>query len=157
MANFSRLSLRKAAHAVLFAAMCRKSGSPVVFGPRTLGHPSTSYWVLLERRSHADTLAPEGIDFRQSSEAVPVLESRTGTRGSLIHYPILTRFARITPSTLCTFLQVTSEPSVIPPSYSGANITITITFPFTAILTDDQQRGQIGKHRPGVADPFLAR
>jgi hypothetical protein len=36
LANFMRLSLMKAAHVNLFGAMCRKSGLPVFFGPRTL-------------------------------------------------------------------------------------------------------------------------
>ena len=35
LANFMRLSLMKAAHADLFGAMCRKSGSPIFFGPGT--------------------------------------------------------------------------------------------------------------------------
>jgi hypothetical protein len=38
-----------------------------------------------------------------------------------------------TRQTLFTFSQLTSRLSVIPPSYSGAKITITITFPFTAV------------------------
>jgi len=36
LANFMRLSLLKAAHANLFGVPCRKCGSPVLFGPRTL-------------------------------------------------------------------------------------------------------------------------
>jgi hypothetical protein len=37
LANFMRLSLMKAAHANMVGAAYRKSGSPVFFGPRTLG------------------------------------------------------------------------------------------------------------------------
>jgi hypothetical protein len=36
LANLMRLSLLKAAHANLFCAVCRKSGSPALFGPRML-------------------------------------------------------------------------------------------------------------------------
>jgi hypothetical protein len=37
LANLMRLSLLKAAHAKLFGAACRKSGSPIFFNPGTLG------------------------------------------------------------------------------------------------------------------------
>jgi hypothetical protein len=45
LANFVRLSLLKAAHAVMSGAAYRKSGSPILFNPCTrksanLGHPS---------------------------------------------------------------------------------------------------------------------
>jgi hypothetical protein len=36
LANFMPLSLMKAAYANLVGAACRKSGSPIFFGPRTL-------------------------------------------------------------------------------------------------------------------------
>jgi hypothetical protein len=36
LAHLMRLSLLKAAHAVMSGAAYRKSGSPVLFGPRTL-------------------------------------------------------------------------------------------------------------------------
>jgi len=57
-----------------------------------------------------------------------------------------------TSQTLFTFSQVISRLSVIPPSYSGVKITITITFPFTASLTRDQHGGRILKVRPAFAD-----
>src|SRR5271154_7174496 len=54
LANLMRLSLLKAAHAKLFGASCRKSGSPRLFRPRyalaNLGQPSCSCFVRLERR-----------------------------------------------------------------------------------------------------------
>ena len=45
LANFMRLSLLKAAHAVMSGAAYRKSGSPILFNPCTrksanMGHPS---------------------------------------------------------------------------------------------------------------------
>ena len=44
LANFMRLSLLKAAHANLFGATCRKSGSPVFFGPGTLPRQAGAGW-----------------------------------------------------------------------------------------------------------------
>ena len=50
-AHFMRLSLMKAAYAIVSGAERRKSGTPLRFRPRyalaNLGHPSWSYWVLL--------------------------------------------------------------------------------------------------------------
>jgi hypothetical protein len=46
LADFMRLSLMKAAHADLFGAMCRKSGSPVFFGPGTLWRGAPALFLL---------------------------------------------------------------------------------------------------------------
>jgi hypothetical protein len=50
LANFMRLSLLKAAHAVMSGAAYRKSGSPILFNPCTrksanMGHP----WLVRKR------------------------------------------------------------------------------------------------------------
>jgi hypothetical protein len=56
LANLMRLSLLKAAHAVMSGAAYRKSGSPIVFNPCTrnsanMGHPSRGQGLVGSRDS----------------------------------------------------------------------------------------------------------
>ena len=56
LANFMRLSLLKAAHAVMSGAAYRKSGSPILFNPCTrksanMGHPSRGQGLVGSRKS----------------------------------------------------------------------------------------------------------
>jgi hypothetical protein len=57
LANFLRLSLMKAAHANLFGAACRKSGSPVLFDPRTLRRTWGTRPVSVEVTDPAETVS----------------------------------------------------------------------------------------------------
>jgi hypothetical protein len=57
LANLMRLSLLKAAHAKLFGAACRKSGSPVFFGPGTPPRQAGAGWRTWGSRPFPSDLA----------------------------------------------------------------------------------------------------
>ena len=75
LANFIRLSLLKAARAVMSGAAYRKSGSPILFNPctrrREQGHPSRGLGLVASResggRSDSRATVAEWRDLRFSS------------------------------------------------------------------------------------------